>query len=130
MAVTFFSAVSFCVAWFTVPTVLEKLLLPHQDQRKIREDGCSKSLRNVCIYARLNTAVTYQKAVIFQARSHSRQKRELALHVRLSVRMYQRGSHWTDLFKILYLGNFMKTCRETPALVKIAQKYWTLYMKT
>jgi hypothetical protein len=30
----------------------------------------------------------------------------------------------------LDIGDFMKTCRETPDLAKNGRNYWALYMKT
>lgn len=33
------------------------------------------------------------------------------------------------IFGKLILGSCMEICRENPNLVKIGQKYWTLYMK-
>ena len=50
--------------------------------------------------------------------------------VRSSVRVYQRGSHWTDFREILYLGLFMKIYLEIPNLVKIGGKNGALYVKT
>jgi hypothetical protein len=48
----------------------------------------------------------------------------------LSVRMYQRGNHRTNLLLISYWGLLQKSVGETPNLVKIGQKYRKLYMKT
>jgi hypothetical protein len=40
------------------------------------------------------------------------------ISVRLSVRMYQLGSHWTDFRKILILETFIKICLESPNFLK------------
>jgi hypothetical protein len=44
----------------------------------------------------------------------------------LSIRMFQRSFHWTNLM----LRTSRKMCLEAPNLVKIGQKYRSLYMKT
>ena len=44
-------------------------------------------------------------------------------HVRPSVRMYQRGSNWTEIW---YCGLLWKLCWEGPNLVKIGQTTGTL----
>ena len=49
--------------------------------------------------------------------------------VRLSVRVFQRGFHWTDSVK-LAMGDVYENCIENPNLVKIEQIYWILHMET
>jgi hypothetical protein len=43
--------------------------------------------------------------------------------VRPSVRMYKRGSHWTDFREIRYCDLNMKLPREIQDMIKIGQKY-------
>ena len=51
-------------------------------------------------------------------------------HVRPSVRMEQLSSHSMDFHDTSYLALALKICLENPNLMKIGQKYRTLYMKT
>lgn len=44
---------------------------------------------------------------LFQALSLIPDKRLLASHVRQSVRMYRRGSHWTDVREIFGIGRLL-----------------------
>jgi hypothetical protein len=45
----------------------------------------------------------------------------IALSVRLSVRMEQLGSHWTDFHEIWYLRIFSEICSEKSNFIKIRQ---------
>jgi hypothetical protein len=46
----------------------------------------------------------------------------LLRHARLSVRIEQLGSHWTDFDKNLIFELFSKICRENSSFIKIRQK--------
>lgn len=73
------------------------------------------------------------------AHSHSRDKCLVSsscpsLRLSLSVGMFQRGSHWTYLVKIIY-WTFIKICRGIPSLVKIGRftrgpKYVLVFLAT
>jgi len=58
----------------------------------------------------------------------SLEKCQFASHVRPSVRMYQRGSHSTDIGEI-WRWSFINHCWENPNLFKIWLKYLAFYMK-
>jgi hypothetical protein len=63
----------------------------------------------------------------FQVRLRIREKRLLASQVRLSARISAVNPTGRISVK---LWAFTKICPETPNLVKIGQKYRTLYIKT
>jgi len=56
--------------------------------------------------------------------------RPAALSLYVSVRMYQRGSHWTDFHKVLCWGLLRKFVGKLQIFLKVGQKYRALYMKT
>ena len=76
----------------------------------------------VLILLRIQTHLSFLCAVRTIAESAYR-----LLHVRPSVRMYQRGSHWAGFSEIWYWGNYMTICHETPNLVNTGRTYRALY---
>jgi hypothetical protein len=45
------------------------------------------------------------------------------LHVCLSIRKEQLGSHWTYFHEIRYFVDFSKICRENSSLIKLRQEW-------
>jgi hypothetical protein len=64
---------------------------------------------------------------IFNLLPHTRQVRYVRSSARHSIQMYQRGSQWTDLRKILYWRLFSKNFQEIPNLVQAVEKLSTLH---
>jgi hypothetical protein len=70
------------------------------------------------------------KPIAYNKRIHTATKSAcLRSHVRPSLRLYQRGSHWADFRKIWYLGLLSK-CVEIIKVFKVGPKCRVHYMKT
>ena len=65
-----------------------------------------------------NVTEKYTSAVFRRVRKISKRTISLEISVRLSVRMVQLGSHWTDCHEILYL----RICRKSVEKFQVSLK--------